>query len=419
MTSNPSRSPHAPGRPAPTRTDKVRVLLLHTRYRQRGGEDAVFDGEVSLLRARGHDVHTFVVDNRSIPEAPSAAERLRLGLETVWSSRAARAVARRLDDVRPDVVHAHNTFPLLSPSVLRVARARGAAVVQTIHNYRPICPAATLFRDGEPCSDCVGRLVPLPAIAHACYQDSRLRTIPVAGLAMAQRVGRMWRNVDAIIALTGFAADQLVAGGLPGDRIHIKPNFVDPDPGPRDGAGEGFVFVGRLAHEKGVATVLRAVELSEADLTVTVIGDGPERSRIGAAAAADARIRMRGQSSQDAVRHEMRRARALVFPSLWYEGMPMTILEAFASGVPVIAARRGAAAELVLDGRTGLTFEPGDAAGLAARLRWAQDHPSELAELGRGARAAFLATHTAAANYDRLMTIYAAAIDRRSAGRAA
>lgn len=338
---------------------------------------------------------------------------LRVGLATMWSSSGARRITRRLATEPADIVHFHNTFPLLSPAVHVAARNAGAAVVQTIHNYRPICPAATLFRDGAVCHDCVGRRVAWPSVVHGCYQGSPVRTIPVASMLAMQRVRRSWDAVHAIIALTEFAATELVAGGLPAERIYVKANFVES--GDADLArppGDAFLYVGRLVPEKGIDTLLAAAALVPRDVHIRVAGDGPSAPAL---ADRDTIVAL-GQIDPTAVRAELGRARALVFPSRWYEGMPIVILEAFAAGVPVIAARIGAAAELVRDGETGLTFEPGDADDLARAIAWAHANPDEMATYGRNARRAYEATYTPDASYDRLVDIHAAALIRARSG---
>jgi glycosyltransferase involved in cell wall biosynthesis len=403
--------------PPPAPDGAPSILLVHERYQQRAGEDAVFDAELALLRRMGRDVRTLVVDNAEIPSHPGIRAKVRLGAETMWSSRAAARVRRRLEREPADVVHIHNTFPLLSPSIHIAARDAGAAVVQTIHNYRPICPAATLFRDGAPCHDCVGRTVAWPSVVHACFRGSRVQTLPVAGMLAAQRLRRSWSAVHAIIALTDFAAARLVEGGLPADRIHVKGNFVEPSDVPRVAPGEGFLYVGRLSHEKGIGTLAQAVAAMPAGTVVRIAGDGPEGGLLDPLDGRDGVVRL-GRIDPATVRHELARARALVFPSLWYEGMPMTILEAFAAGLPVIAARSGAAAELVRDGETGLTFEPGDADGLARAMMWANDHPTEMAALGDGARRAYLTGHTPEAHHEMLVAIHAAALRRAHANGA-
>ena len=394
------------------------MLLVHERYRPRAGEDAVFDAELELLRAMGHPVRTLVVDNAAIDAEAGVGKRLRLGLETAWSWRAARLIATRLRDHPVDIVHVHNTFPMLSPSIYGAAAASGAAVVQTIHNYRPICPAATLFRDGQPCEDCVGRRVAWPAVLHGCFRGSRVQTAPIVAMLATQRLARAWHNVDAFIALTDFAASKLAEGGLPAERIHVKPNFT-ADPGERSGTGTGFLFVGRLSPEKGVGTLIDAAPLLEPGIEIRVAGDGPDAGRLRDAAARYPALQPLGRLDAAAVQAGMAASLAVVFPSLWYEGMPMTILEAFAAGVPVIAARLGAAAAIVEDGVTGLTFEPGNASALAASLAWAQAHPSEMAALGQAARRRFLAAYTAEASPRRLLEIYEIALTRAAMRTAA
>ncbi len=400
----------------PNSASRPSVLLVHERYRQRAGEDTVFDAEVKLLRSNGHQVRTLIVDNDAIPDQPSTGQRLRLGVETIWSARAGRLMAQAMED-GPDVVHVHNTFPLLSPSIYRVAKQRGAAVVQTLHNYRLVCPAATLFRDGRPCEDCVGRPVALPGLIHGCYRDSRLQTLPVVAMLATHRALGTWEDVDAFIALTDFAATKLVRGGLPSERIHIKANFVAPDPGEREGPGRDFLFVGRLTIDKGIRTIIDAAAQGGPEITVRIAGDGPESDRVTEAAERHAGVVALGRLSPSDVRTELARSRALVFPSIWYEGMPMTILEAFAAGVPVIAARIGAAAALVEDRVTGLTFAPGDGSALAACLAWASRHPAEMAAFGHAARSRYLERFTAAVSYRRLQEIYQLALERRT-GRA-
>lgn len=403
---------------SPTGPSRPSVLLVHARYRQRAGEDAVFDAERELLERMGHDVDALVVDNRSIPDDPGIGGRLRLGIETIWSHRSARLIRDRLRGRPADIVHVHNPFPLLSPSIYAAAGATGAAVVQTIHNYRPVCPAATLYRDGRPCEDCVGRRVAWPSVVHACYRGSRAQTLPVAAMLAATRISGTWRHVDAFIALTPFAAAKLEAGGLPADRIHIKPNFV-ADPGGREGPGDGFLFVGRLAEEKGIGTIIDAAPDLAPGVTIRIAGDGPEEARLADAAGRHPSLRPLGRLDAGAVQAELTTSRALVFPSRWYEGMPIVILEAFAAGVPVIAARIGAAASLVRDGETGRTFEPGDAAGLAAALAWAETHPDEMASFGRAARSAYLDAYTPDASYRRLIDVYRIAQGRAAARRRA
>jgi glycosyltransferase involved in cell wall biosynthesis len=403
------------------------VLVVHNRYRFAGGEDAVFEAEADLLERHGHRVHRLLVDNETIPEQLSAADRARLGLRTVWAGKAAAAVAEHARSVRADVVHIHNFLPLLSPAVHGAARATGAAVVQTLHNYRLICPAATLFRDGAPCQDCVGRRIALPAIVHACYRDSRSQTAAVTAMLAVHRARGTWhRDVDAFIALTEFGRDRFIAGGLPPDRIVVKPNFVNG----RDGEDAGdsaerryadgpFLFVGRLSPEKGIETLLAAWPRAGGGRSLRIVGDGPLAEQVRTAAEALPAVTVVGPLSRDAVDREMRTAAALLFPSVWYEGMPLTLIEAFAAGLPVIASRLGAMAAMVADGRTGILVAPGNAGALAEAItRAATDGPG-LAAMGAAARADYVETYSPGPNYARLADIYRAAVARRRGTAAA
>jgi glycosyltransferase involved in cell wall biosynthesis len=417
--------PDGPSRPAADSgfASIESVLVVHNRYRQWGGEDAVFDSETELLEAHGHRVERLIVDNDAIPDRPSPAQRIRLAARTVWSARAAEAIARRARAVDASVVHIHNFLPLLSPAIHGAARATGAAVVQTLHNYRLICPAATLFRDGAPCQDCVGRRVAMPAVVHACYRDSRAQTAVVTAMLAVHRGRGTWdRDVDAFIPLTDFGRDQFIAGGLPPDRLIVKPNFVadrhgdtsDGSPERRNREGP-FLFVGRLSPEKGVETLLAAWQHVGGGRSLRIVGDGPLAPRIRSAAESIPGVTVVGPLSRDDVDREMRSAAALLFPSVWYEGMPITLIEAFAAGLPVIASRLGAMEAMVHDGRTGILVEPGDAGAMAEAVTRASADAAGLAAMGAAARAAYLETYAPDANYTRLAEIYRAAVARRRA----
>jgi glycosyltransferase involved in cell wall biosynthesis len=283
----------------------------------------------------------------------------------------------------PDVVHVHNFFPLLSPGIHAAARAAGCATVQTLHNYRLICANAFLMRDGAPCELCVTGS-PYRAVRFACYRDSRVGTLAVARMIDHHRRAGTWRrDVDRFVALTPFARGRFAAAGFPEEKIRIRPNGL-PDPGPpADGPRHGLLFVGRLSPEKGVPVLAEAA--ARAGLRVAVIGEGP----LAGALAGHPGLDLRGALPPDAVQAAMARAAALVVPSLWYEGLPMVVAEAFAAGTPVVASRIGALAGLITDGATGLLAEPGDAADLASALTRIAGDPGSAAAMGREARAVY------------------------------
>ncbi len=390
---------------------RLTVLIIHERYRESGGEDAVVAAETALLHARGHRVETLIADNRSIPERPSAWQRLALAAETTWSFRWSGMVERTVRRLQPDIVHVHNTLPLLSPAVHVAARQAGAATVQTLHNYRLVCPAATLFRDGGPCEVCLGRTIAWPALRYGCYRDSRAQSGTVAAMLAFHRARGTWRHdVDRFIALTSFARTRLLRGGLPARRTVVKPNFLEVDPG-LGGGGRSFLVAGRLVPEKGIRTLIAAWRRTPSSATCRVLGGGPLEADVRAAA--DARVVALGPGPREAVFAELGNAAALIVPSIWYEGFPMVVVEAFARGVPVIASRIGSLAEIVEEGRTGLQVNPGDPDDLARAVGWAVDHPGVMRRMGLTARAVFEERYSAEANYPQLLDVYAAALRRR------
>lgn len=384
----------------------MRVLLVHNHYQNAGGEDAVFAAEGALLRRHGHEVVEYVDDNHRI----DGANRLKLAADTIWSRDAHARLRALIRDRRPQVAHFHNTFPLISPAAYAACKAEGVAVVQTLHNYRLICPAANLFRDGRVCEECLGRTAPWPGVRHACYRGSRAQTAVAAAMLTTHRLRRTWgRDVDRYIALTEFSRQKLIAGGLPPEKCVVKPNFIEHDPGMKTAEGDYFLFIGRLTVDKGVPTLLEAWRSGHPPAPLHIAGDGP--LAVAVADVADCpHICYLGQVPRSTVLAQMRGARALLFPSQWYESFPVTIVEAMACGLPVIAARHGAMAEIIDDGRTGLLITPGDADDLAAKIAWASAHPNEMRGLGTEARREYEATYTAERNHGLLMDIYAQAM---------
>ena len=354
------------------------------------------EAEIELLRSRGHEV----LDYRRHNDELADMGRLQAAADALWSRRTVQQLGAVLRAQRLDIVHAHNTFPLISPSIYWAAAAAGVPVVQTLHNFRLICPQGMLLREGRVCEDCVGHL-PLPAIRYACYQGQRPQTAVAAGMLMLHRALGTWQHkVQRYIALNAFCRDKFIEGGLPAQRIVIKPNFVDL-PAPAEARRTGLLFVGRLSPEKGVATMVDAAARL-APGSVRVAGSGPDVSRLAGVSA----ITALGALPAAQVAAEMTRASALLLPSLWYENFPRTLVEAMACGLPVLASRLGALAELVEDGVTGILVAPNDAAEWAVKMQWALDHPDRMAQMGRAARAVYERHYTGEVNYRQLMGIY-------------
>ncbi len=390
----------------------MKILLAHNFYQQPGGEDTVFHQEVNMLRAAGHDVVAYTRTNKEI-EQFGWVDKAMLFPRTIWSLRSQSEFGELLDRERPSLVHFHNTFMLLSPAVYAACKDRRVPVVQTLHNYRLCCPGGAFFRNGSPCEDCTTKGL-LRGVRNKCYRNSHLATATVASMIAVNRAAGTWRNlVDCYIALTNFARDKMAGSGIPAHKIHVKPNFVSPDPGGRASSGDYALFVGRLVVEKGVSTLLSAWHTLGARIPLRIIGDGPQHTNLRRFQQVlnVPRLEMLGQLPRKEVLEQIRSARFLIFPSECYENFPMTIVEAFACGVPVIAASIGAAAEIVHNGETGLTFQPGNPDDLARCVNWAVDHPRELEAMGVRARSEFESRYTAQHNYQLLMNIYRTALN--------
>jgi glycosyltransferase involved in cell wall biosynthesis len=381
----------------------MRIVLVHNFYQQAGGEDRVFADEAELLSAHRHDVITFTRHNDDV----NGLNRLQLAVGTVWNRKAARDLERVVREHRAEVVHFHNTLPLLSPATYYAARRAGAAVVQTLHNYRLACPKATLFRDGRACELCLDKIIPWPAIRHACYRDNRSASAAiVAMLAFHRAIGTYRRAIDAYIALSHFSRDKLVEAGLPIERMHLRPNYMLHDPGEGPGGGGYAFYLGRLSPEKGVDTLLRAWLDYDPGLPLVICGNGPMAPAVERRAARCERIKWYPNQSDEEVLRRMGEASVFVLPSTNYEGFPKTIVEAYAKGTPVVASRLGAMAELVRQGISGSCFMPGDAADLAFTIRRTTANAEELMRMRRATRRLFETEYAALANYSRLLEIY-------------
>jgi glycosyltransferase involved in cell wall biosynthesis len=381
----------------------MKILLCHNYYQQRGGEDQSFEDEAWLLESRGHDVLRYTVHNDVIQQM----SRWDVARRSVWNGETFRQLRELLRRERPDIMHCTNTFPLISPAAHSAARAEGVPIVQSLRNYRLLCPNALFMRGGRVCEDCLGKKLAWPSVLHGCYRDSRAASAVVATMLGVHRAKRTWtRSVDLFYTLTDFARQKFVEGKMPAERIVVKPNFVHPDPEPGAGRGGYAVFIGRLSQEKGIDTLLAAWSQPDIGLPLKIIGDGPLAEKVKAAAESNPAIQWLGRRPLDEALSIIGDATLLVMPSVWYETFGRTIIEAFAKGTPVIASKLGAMAELVDDGRTGLHFEPGNAADLATKIRQMLADPIKLANLRRAARHEYERKYTAEPNYRMLMAIY-------------
>ena len=394
----------------------MRVLIAHNAYQHRGGEDSVAESEITMLRAHGHEVQTYRRHNDEL----AGIGRASAALQAVWSSRTTAEVEQCIGSFKPDVIHVHNTMPLISPSIYWTAQRFGVPVVQTLHNFRLICPQAMLLREGRVCEDCVGKL-PWRGVVHGCYRGSVAQTGVMALMLTTHRLLGTWQHkVTRYIALNEFARAKYIRGGLPGARISVKPNFVDvPALSVPRGAlsREGLLFVGRLSEEKGIALLLDAFARLSPGQTLRVVGSGPLEPWVRDQLPRLPGLHCLGPLPAEQVYAQMRRSAALVLPSICYENFPRTIVEAFACGLPVIASDLGALPSIVRQGQTGLLFQPGDAEALAACITAATSEPESLRQMGLLARDHYERELTGATNYRQLLTIYAQAIDEVSAAK--
>ncbi|MDC0317571.1 glycosyltransferase [bacterium] len=379
----------------------MKILLCHNRYQHAGGEDRVFDDEGALLEKYGHQVLRFTISNDSIVDM----NRFELVAKTFWNNAVASELAQIIRRDRPDVMHVTNAFPLISPSAYKVAKDHGVGVVQSIHNYRMLCPKAQFVRNSQVCEKCLGKRFAWPAIYHACYKENRLATTVVAAMTAFHRARDSWSQlVDRFIAPTQFVKDKHVEGGFDAGQIDVKPNFVFPDPGIGDGGGNYVAFAGRLSAEKGVDTLLETWQHLKADVRLKIAGDGPLANSVKSAAVADSRIEWLGRIEKKQMTDLLGQATCLIMPSVCYETFGLTIVEAFARGTPVIASRMGAMQELVQDGKNGFLVEPGNAKQFAEKVE--QVFKMDPAKVRVTARHEFESKYTAEANQQWLIDIY-------------
>jgi glycosyltransferase involved in cell wall biosynthesis len=383
----------------------VKILAIHNRYRQRGGEDVAVEQETALLRSRGHEVIEFVESNQAL----GGGSALENGWNAVWSRQTVSALRRLIEQHRPDLAHFHNTFARISPAAYSACRHAGVPVVQTLHNYRIGCLNAGCARDGAPCETCVPKLIPVAGIARGCYRGSRRLSLGMAAITTTHKLlGTYREQVDAYIALSEFARDLHIRSGVPASRIFVKPNFAVCGPDTPAERSNYALFVGRLCGEKGLPALLKAWE--QAPLPLRIVGDGPDAPTVIAAAQSNRNVEWLGARPRNEVLRLMRTAQFLVLPSVGYENCGLCIVEAFSTGLPCIVSGLGSLREIVEDGSTGLHFEPGNPQDLRSKVEWMVSHPAAREAMGKAASVCFSERFGAERNYHLLMDIYAAAM---------
>ena len=398
----------------------MRILLVHNFYRSESpsGENMVLHAELELLKSRGHDVVVFSRHSDDI-KLEGKFGVIKAALLTPWNCSVSNSIVEVLSRFQPDVVHVHNTFPLISPSIFHTIGNRAARVL-TLHNYRLLCPAAIPMRSGQVCTDCIDRRSTFPSLMHGCYRGSRIATMPLAAnVALHTSLGT-WRNdVDDFIALSDFQRHLMAKGGVPLEKMHVKPNFYPGSPSvvPWQQRGAYVVFAGRLSAEKGVRSLIKAWRSWGRDAPeLRLVGDGELRGELEKAAFG-LPIRFLGQLTANDAQDQIAHARLQILPSECFEGFPMVVREAFAFGTPAAVSNLGPLPSIVQHGVSGLLFEPANSESLLSTIKSGWSDQALLERLGRGARYEFMTKYNEEANYEQLMCVYAAAkeVNRKGA----
>jgi len=391
----------------------MRILLVHNFYGSDApsGENAVFWAEKHLLQKLGHTVKTFTRNSDEIRGAPLLGA-IRGGAAVPWNPFAVMELKKIVESFEPDLVHAHNTFPLISPGIFHAIGTRAARVL-TLHNYRLLCSAGIPMRGGQTCTQCIDQRSVLPALKYRCYRGSRLATVPLAvNVALHRAMGTWQRQVDAFIVLSDFQKHLMGIGGLPLEKCYVKPNFYSGQPQQILWAERGnyVVFVGRLSPEKGLRALIKAwVDWGVDAPELRLVGDGPLREVLQRQASG-ANVRFLGQVNSVEAESQIARAQLLVLPSECFEGFPMVVREAFAFGTPAAVSNIGPLPNIVKSGVSGLLFEPGNFVSIRERISEAWKTSGLLERLSKGARDAFDTLYNEKANYEMLMNIYQEAI---------
>lgn len=392
----------------------MKILLVHNTYRSTApsGENRVVEQEGAALAALGHEVETFGRLSDEI-ESWSAWQKATLPARVIWNPATKRDLAQTLAEYRPDVVHVHNTFPLLSPSVLYACRDAGVPVVATLHNYKLLCASGDFFRDGEVCHDCAGGN-PTSALVHRCYRGSVLATGPTVLAARTHR--RSWRDlVSAYIFISDSQRQLLGAMGFEPERTFVKHNLVPYD-GPVGGQRQRQVaYVGRLDAPKGAPLLMKSWDAYRAlagddALRLVIAGGGPLLDEVTAWAADRPSVELAGHLTKEQCFELIGRSRAVLLPSEWEETFGLVVVEAMAVGVPLLASGHGSFPDLISDGVDGALFEPGQPDALGKLLLDVDTSPERYEEYGRHARATYEEQHDPHRNIEQLLDIYRFAI---------
>ena len=390
----------------------MRILLVHN-YTQgcaTGGEGHVFEDEARILQENGHEVQKLFCSNSEATDA-SLTGKIRAFWLAPWSSDGYARMAKAIQAFKPDVVHVHNFFLILSSSIFKAARDHGVPVVVTLHNYRMVSPCSQLLRNGSICELCVGRN-PWRILLYRCYKNSFWASLLRYRIYyLSRKIHRWERYVDAFVVLTAFGKAKMKEGGLPEDRLFIVPNCTTDPLGPNSAVppGKGALFIGRLSAEKGMVNLIEAWR--RIDYPLTIVGDGNLRSQLERTASSQ--VRFVGEQKIENVIQFLQDCAFLVIPSIWYEGLPLVLVEAMAQGRAVAVAGHGAMGAIVQNGQTGVHFKPGDVSDLREKVQQLIANPDLVHRLGLEGRKVYLSNFTPQKHYEALMETYKTVFSRR------
>ncbi len=379
----------------------MKILFAHNYYQLSGGEDEVVHSEIALIKEMGHKLHFFSIHNNEINNIRA---KIKSATNLIYSFKSKQKIIKTLKQFKPDVVHVHNFFPLITPSVYDACAEIHIPCVQSLHNYRTICPGALLLRKGEICEKCVKKSL-CYAIIHRCYKDSIIGSIDVAGMVKFYNRKKHLDKVNRFICLTEFSKKKFIQSGFPANKISVKPNFVKNQlntKGKSSNHHKKALFVGRLSQEKGIDTLIKAWKTI--DYPLEIVGTGPLLNKIQNNVPQN--IRFSGYLPKEKVMQKMAESSFLIMPSICYEGFPMVIVESFACGLPVIASKLGSMEEIIQDGITGMHFKPGDPYDLSKKINQIISSPEKLHQMGINARDEYEQKYTPEKNYNMLIKIY-------------
>jgi len=382
----------------------MKIIQIHNAYKYFGGEDSIVDREKKLLVKNGHEVSQLIRKNND--EINNIWDQLIVSKNLIHSKKSEEIVNAKINSVKPDIVHIHNFFPLWTPSILDACIKNKMPVVMTLHNYRLVCASANLYRNGRICELC-----PQKGLRHAlyygCYQDSFIKTLPVTNLLFNFKKKKLWSKIDKLIALTEFAKKKFIEFGIPENKLTVKPNFIDESKKVENfnPAKEEFIlYIGRLNREKGIETLIKAWE--KIDFKLKIFGDGPLKEKIEKIVSNNKKIELNGFIPNTEISEKMSQAKFLIFPSEWYEGFSITLLEAFANKLPVLSSDIGSMKEIINDNINGVLFKSGDTQDLVNKINKMIMNPELLDTLKEKAYENYLNLYNKKKNHEILINIY-------------